>query len=177
MKRGKSKHARYVKSQWSQNQKLEAVMTYLMLGNLRETAIVTGIPYDTMKCWKYTDWFKELLVTVRDEDVQQLDSNLQRIVGKALKATEDRIDSGDFQYDPKTGTLTRVPIKAHVALKISTELLGRQDKIREAPEQKEIEKTIDARLARLSEEFARFASSKTIDVVPTLITEGVQHGA
>lgn len=173
MKRGTNPKRRGAKlAKWSQNQKLEAVMTYVMLGNLKETAIVTGIPYDTMKCWKYTDWFKELLITVRDEDVQQLDSNLQRLVGKALKATEDRVDKGDFQYDPKTGALVRVPIKANVALKISTELLSRQDKIREKPEQKEIEKTIDARLARLSEEFSRFASSKLIEGEVVHATQG-----
>lgn len=170
MKRPKPKRPGAKQGKWSQNQKLEAVMTYLMLGNMKEAAIVTGIPYDTFKCWKYTDWFKELLVTVRDEDVQQLDSNLQRIVSKALKATEDRVDKGDFQYDPKTGGVVRVPIKANVALKISTELLTRQDKIRDKPEQREIEKTIDARLARLSEEFSRFASSKLIEGTSEVIS-------
>ena len=149
---------------WSMNQKMQAVMTYLMLGNMHEASIICGIPYETFKCWKHTDWFKELLVTVRESDVQQMDSNMQRIVGKALKATEDRIDQGEFQYDPKTGRIIRVPIKANVALRITTELLARQDKIRAAPEKKELEKTIDARLAKLSEEFARFASTKTLTI-------------
>ncbi|CAB4217210.1 hypothetical protein UFOVP1590_33 [uncultured Caudovirales phage] len=170
MKRPKPKRPGAKQGKWSQNQKLEAVMTYLMLGNMKEAAIVTGIPYDTFKCWKYTDWFKELLVTVRESDIQQMDSNLQRIVGKALKVTEDRIDLGEYQFDPKTSKVIRVPIKANVALKISTELMNRQDKLRAAPEKKELEKTIDARLARLSEEFARFASSKVIEGEAVLVS-------
>lgn len=164
MRRKVSHDRRYKKSQWTQNQRLQAVSTYLMLGNLSETAIVTGIPLPTLKVWKVSDWFKEFSLQLQTEDVQQMDSNIKRVVDKALKAVEDRLDLGDAQYDQKTGAITRVPVKAHVALKITTDLLTRQDKIREAPVKEELEKTIDDRLLRLSEEFARFASMKTIDI-------------
>ena len=163
MKRRVSKDKRYSKAKWTQNQKLEAATTYLMLGSLAQTAIVTGVPFYTLRSWKTTDWFRELLTQIRTEDVQQLDSNLQRVVDKALKTVEDRLDLGDHQYDPKTGKLVRVPVKAHVALKVTTELLNRQDKIHDKPEKQEIEKTIDARLLKLSEEFARFAGSRLIE--------------
>ena len=125
-----------------------------------QTAIVTGIPLPTLKSWKTTDWFKEFALQLKTEDIQQLDSNLQRIVNKALKATEDRIDHGDAQYDQRTGEIVRVPIKAHVALKISTELLTKQQKLTENPIKEEVEKTIDDRLLKLSEEFAKFAGKK-----------------
>ena len=160
MRRKTSHDRRYKKSVWTQNQKLEAVSTYLMLGSMPQTAIVTGIPLPTLKSWKCTDWFKEFALQLKTEDIQQLDSNLQRIVNKALKATEDRIDHGDAQYDQRTGEIVRVPIKAHVALKISTELLTKQQKLTENPIKEEVEKTIDDRLLKLSEEFAKFASKK-----------------
>ena len=160
MRRKTSHDHRYKKSVWTQNQKLEAVSTYLMLGSMPQTAIVTGIPLPTLKSWKCADWFKEFALQLKTEDIQQLDSNLQRIVNKALKATEDRIDFGDAQYDQKTGDIVRIPIKAHVALKISTELLTKQQKLTENPIKEEVEKTIDDRLLKLSEEFAKFASSK-----------------
>ena len=160
MRRKTSHDHRYKKSVWTQNQKLEAVSTYLMLGSMPQTAIVTGIPLPTLKSWKGADWFKEFALQLKTEDIQQLDSNLQRIVNKALKATEDRIDFGDSQYDQRTGDIVRVPIKAHVALKISTELLTKQQKLTENPIKEEVEKTIDDRLLRLSEEFAKFASKK-----------------
>jgi len=142
-----------------------------MLGNLSETAIVTGIPLPTLKIWKTSDWFKEFALQLQTEDVQQMDSNLKRVVDKALKAVEDRLDLGDAQYDQKTGKITRVPVKAHVALKITTDLLTKQEKIRQAPEKEQIEKTIDDRLLRLSEEFARFASMKTIDVESRVVEQ------
>ena len=160
MRRKTSHDRRYKKSVWTQNQKLEAVSTYLMLGSMPQTAIVTGIPLPTLKSWKCMDWFKEFALQLKTEDIQQLDSNLQRIVNKALKATEDRIDHGDAQYDQRTGEIVRVPIKAHVALKISTELLTKQQKLTENPIKEEVEKTIDDRLLKLSEEFAKFAGKK-----------------
>ena len=160
MRRKSSHDHRYKKSVWTQNQKLEAVSTYLMLGSMPQTAIVTGIPLPTLKSWKCADWFIEFAFQLKTEDIQQLDSNLQRIVNKALKATEDRIDFGDAQYDQRTGDIVRVPIKAHVALKISTELLTKQQKLTENPIREEVEKTIDDRLLKLSAEFAKFASKK-----------------
>jgi|TARA_R110000868_G_scaffold205251_2_gene453673 ABC-type transporter MlaC component len=131
-----------------------------MLGNMAETAIVTGIPIATLRLWKTTDWFKEYSLQLQSEDVQQMDANLKRIIGKALKATEDRLDLGDAQFDQKTGDIIRIPVKAHVALKISTELLTKQQKLYENPVREEVEKTIDDRLLKLSEEFAKFASNK-----------------
>jgi len=92
-----------------------------MLGNMAETAVITGIPLATLKIWKVTDWFKEYCLQLQSEDVQQMDSNLKRVITKALKATEDRLDLGDAQFDQRTGEIIRIPVKAHVALKISTE--------------------------------------------------------
>ena len=163
MKRPVARDRRYKKSIWTQNQKLQAVTTYAMLGNMTETALVTSIPLETLKGWKLTPWFKETLLQIRDEDIQKLDGNLQRVATKALASVEDRLDKGDFQYDPRTGKPMRIPVKAQVALRITTDLLDRQDKIRNTPDKVEVEKTIDARLAKLSEEFARFATSRLIE--------------
>ena len=162
MKRKTSTDKRYKKSVWTHNQKLEAVSTYLMLGSMPQVAIVTGVPLPTLKIWKQSDWFKEYSLQLKTEDIQQLDSNIRRIVDKSLKALEDRIDLGDAQFDQKTGKITRIPIKAHVALRISTELLTKQEKLNKDPIKEQVEKTIDDRLAMLSQEFARFAVMKSV---------------
>lgn len=166
MQRRKSIDRRYKKSHWTQNQKLQAVSTYLMLGNMAETAVVTGIPLGTLKIWKTTDWFKEYCLQLQSEEVHQMDANLKRVINKALKATEDRLDLGDAQFDQKTGEIVRIPVKAHVALKITTELMTKQQKLYDNPIKEEVEKTIDDRLLKLSEEFARFASGKIAKSVP-----------
>ncbi len=171
MQRPVNRDKRYKKKQWSQNQKLQVVATYAILGSMAQTAIATSVPFETIKTWKQMPWFKETLLQIRDEDIQALDSNLQRVIDKALKATEDRVDFGDHQYDPKTGKVVRIPVKAQIALRITNDLLNQQEKLRDKPEKQQVEKTIDARLAKLAEEFGRFASSKLIEGTATIITE------
>jgi hypothetical protein len=165
--RRKARDRRYKKGVWTTNQKIQVVSTYLMLGSLTQTAVVTGVPYQTVERWKTMDWWKEYALKLQTEDIQKLDGNLKKIVEKALRAVEDRLDNGEAQYDQKTGEIVRIPVKAHVALKISTELLTKQDKIRSQPEIKEIEATIDARLTKLAEEFSKFTvqqNNRTVDV-------------
>jgi hypothetical protein len=166
MKRPKSRDKRFKTHHWTQNQKLQAVSTWLMLGNMAETAIVTSIPIQTLKTWKTSDWWKEACLQLQQEDLQQTTAKLRKIVDKALKAVEDRLDLGDAMYDQRTGAIVRIPVKAHVALKISTELLTKQERLMDNPIKQEVEKTIDDRLLKLSEEFSKFAAlkSKTIDV-------------
>jgi phosphoribosylformylglycinamidine (FGAM) synthase PurS component len=137
-----------------------------MLGNLAETAVVTGVPLPTLKMWKTTDWFKEYALQLQSEDVQQMSSNLKKVVEKSLKAVEDRLDLGDAQFDQRTGAIVRVPVKAHVALKITTDLMTKQEKLLANPVKEQVEKTIDDRLLKLSEEFAKFASGKIAKSVP-----------
>lgn len=174
MKRGKSKIKGSKKANWSQNQKLQVVSTYLMLGNMVETALVTGVPLPTIRTWKYMPWFKEAMLQLKSEDIQQLDANLKRIVDKSLKAVEDRLDLGDAQYDQRTGEIIRIPVKAHVALKISSDLIDKRIKLEEQPQKQEVEQTINDRLLKLSEEFSKFAKDKfqkqnVIDVEAKLV--------
>ena len=166
MKRPKSKDKRFKTHHWTQNQKLQAVSTWLMLGNMAETAIVTAIPLQTLKSWKTADWWKEACLQLQQEDLQHTTAKLKKIVNKALLAVEDRLDLGDAQYDQRTGEIIRVPVKAHVALKISTELMTKQQHLTDNPLKEEVEKTIDDRLLKLSEEFAKFASKKLNTSIP-----------
>lgn len=176
MRRRKSKYHHRKVAVWGEDQKLQAVASYVMLGTLRETALATDIPYDTLRNWHLQPWWKELQLQIREEDVQKLDSNLQKVIGKALKGLEDRLDHGDYQYDPKTGKLLRIPIKAQIALRVTSDLLVRQEKLREASvrgQKKELEKTIEDRLLKLAEEFRAFAKAKTINAVAKSVEESV----
>lgn len=160
---------KHKKARWTEAQKLQVVTSYLMVGSLIEVSLLTTVPLPTLKSWSQQPWWKEACLRLQNEEVQQMDSRLKRVVDKALKAVENRIDEGDVQFDQKTGSLVRIPVKAHVALKISKDLMERQDKLREAPVKEEIKKTIDDRLLKLSEEFSRFAklrsSAATAEVI------------
>jgi len=83
------------------------------------------------------------------------------------------LDLGDAQFDQRTGEIIRIPVKAHVALKITTELMTKKEKLLSNPVKEEVERTIDDRLLKLSEEFARFANTRA-NVIDVQMVEVVQ---
>lgn len=153
------------RAEYSPEQKINAVATYLSCGSVKKTAELTGLSVNTLWYWKKEEWWKEFVDQIRVEDGQDLDSKLGRIVTKAIDAVEDRLERGDHIFDQKTGEIKRIKIKASTALKITTEFLARQDKIRQAPKVAALEKTMDARLSKLADEFHKFVKggSKTIN--------------
>jgi len=152
---------------WSDSQKLEAATTYLALGNGAQTAAVLDIPIQTFNRWKYTDWFKKIVEDLKSEDSLKLNARLTKLVSKALDVTEDRLDKGNYQYDPKTSELIRVPVSMKDAAKVANDMLERKDVIESKPQQEQIEKTVDDRLAKLAEQFKAFAKPKEKDITPS----------
>lgn len=161
------------KEWWSDNQRVEAVTAYLACGSPSQVCVALGIPISTFQRWKASTWFKELVEQLRNEDTLKLDAKLTRIVEKSLVQIEDRIDNGNYTYNPRTGEYDRVQAKLLDITRAATALLERQEKIRAMPEKAEIDKTIDARLAKLGEEFTKFARARTIEGTSTKIEEGV----
>jgi hypothetical protein len=159
---------------WSDNQRIEAVTAYLACGSPTQVCVALGIPLPTFNRWKTSTWFKELVEQLRNEDTLKLDAKLTRIVEKSLVQIEDRLDNGNHNYNPRSGAYDRVPVKLADITKAAASLMEKQAKLREIPERAEIDKTIDARLAKLGEEFTKFSKAKTIE--GTVINIGDQHG-
>lgn len=151
---------------WSDSQKLEAATTYLALGNGAQTAAVLDIPLATFNRWRYADWFKKMVEDLKMEDNLKLNARLTKLVSKALDVTEDRLDKGNYQYDPKTSELVRVPVSLKDANKVVNDMLERRDVIESKPQQEQIEKTVDDRLAKLAEQFRQFSKPKEKDITP-----------
>ena len=162
-----------VAARWSENQKLQAVVVYNQTGSAADTALLTGIPVDTIRNWMRANvvWWKEALAQVRTTEYDQLDANMRRVVDKALKVTEDRLDNGNHQYDPKTGKVIRVPVSMRDSLKATTELLAKSEAIRDKPSKQENQEGTEARLAKLAEELIRFAKARNITPTPALVGE------
>jgi len=145
---------------YTEHQKLEAATVFLALGSNVQTAGVLKIPLDTFNKWRYADWFKKLIEELKAEDNLKLSARLSKLVSKALDVTEDRLTNGNYQYDPKTSQLVRVPVSLKDATKVATDLMERKDIVEDKPLQEQIEKTVDDRLKKLAEEFANFGRPK-----------------
>lgn len=146
---------------WHESKKIEAVTTYLALGNLSQTSITCRIPYDTLKDWKSSEWWEKMVADIQNDENQHTDNKLTRSIDKALEAVMDRIENGDFQYDPKKGELIRVPVKLRDVQKVTTEFLNKRQLIRKLPTKiTQDSSEVSARLLKLAESFAQFANDK-----------------
>lgn len=159
---------------WSDSQKLEAVTTYLALGNLVLTASVLKIPEFTLRAWKQKEWWKEIESELAVQDDIQLSSRLKRIVETTLTATEDRIKNGDWIYDNKNGCLMRKPVNLRDVHKVTMDLVNKREHLsNKAPTAVAMEQ-IDERLKKLAEKFEQIATgTKTIEVTDVIVGEYV----
>lgn len=149
---------------WSDNQKINAVTTYLASGNMSLTSVATEIPLATLTRWKVTPWFKEMVEQIRAEENLVLDAKLSKVVNKSVDALLDRVENGDFQFDQKTGSIVRVQIKARDASKITTDMIDRRQLLQGRQLEKKDSSKVEDRLLKLAEEFSRFALAKKIQV-------------
>jgi hypothetical protein len=146
---------------WSDSQKVEAVHTYLILGSLKLVSGALKIPFDTLKVWKASEWWKAMIEDLRVQEDLQLSSRLRKIVEKSYDAVEDRLENGDFVYNQKTGQLRRKPVSMRDAHKVAMDLTAQKEHLidRHMTTQEVSVDKIEKRLAELAESFKRIASS------------------
>ena len=94
-KRNVNRALSHTKARWSDKQKLEAVNTYLVLGNLAQTARLLNIPEVTLKVWKASAWWKEVVEDIKMQDRIELSNKMKKIVAAAHQVVENRLTQGD----------------------------------------------------------------------------------
>lgn len=172
---------------WSDNQKMEAVQSYLLLGNLAMTGRILGIPEITLRVWKRTEWWKDAVAEIKSQERVQLSGKMKKLLDASLSVVEDRLTNGDFQFDQKTGAVVRKPVNMKDAHKVAMDMQERQEMLDKALTEKEdtSDAGIETRLLKLAEQFADMASkkiqqksdiSRTIDVEDiSIVTENAKE--
>lgn len=119
-------------SRYTDIDRREAGITYLVTGNLRATAKQTGVNERTLADWVKSDWWDTLLQTLHAEKGQELDSKLSQIIDRCLVEVGDRLINGDCKMG-KDGKLVRVPIPAKDAAIIAAVMFDKRQIIRNLP--------------------------------------------
>ena len=97
-------------SHYSDLQRRDAVIAYLLHGNWRKVAEVTGIPQRTLNDWSTQTWYGTLLAEVREEKGAELDGAYTRIIHEATEQLMDRLKHGDPYI--AGGEVRRKPVTA-----------------------------------------------------------------
>jgi len=158
-KRGRSIAAETNK-QWSDKQKMEAIQSWLLLGNLALTSRILGIPEITLRVWKRTEWWNDAVQEIKTQDRIQLSSRMKKIVDASLSVVEDRLVNGDFQFDQKSGEVIRKPVNMKDAHKVAIDLQDRQELMEKVEKPENTDDAIEGRLLKLAEKFADMATKR-----------------
>lgn len=145
---------------YSDDQKLEAAKLYLVTGNTTQTAAALGISLATLKAWKVSDWWKEIISELKSQSVLQLSSKLRVIALKALSQVEDRIENGDYFWNNETQSLERIPVKARDLHRITIDMVTKSVQLEDTPLAEENQKQMSDKLAALQASFEKFANNK-----------------
>lgn len=149
---------------WSDNKRIEVVTTYLALGKIPLVAACTKVPEGTIRQWRTQPWWKELELSITTESDQELDSKLAKRIDRALDVVADRLENGDFMYDPKTGEFLRKPVSMKDTNKVMVDLMDKRMLIRKQPKEVQSQEAVGEILKNLAKEFEKMAKTKIKEV-------------
>lgn len=144
----------------SDNKRIEAVTAYLVLGKASLAEAATKVPAGTIRRWKMEPWWDDLVDQIQSEEDRELDSKLARRLSKALDIVDDRLESGDFMFDPKSGQFRRRPVSMKDTWKVTKELMDARTVIRSKPRRNRSEEAASGILRDLAKEFAALARQR-----------------
>lgn len=149
---------------YTDKQKYEVVAAYILFGNIAQVSRMTGVPDITCRKWKASPWWKEAEDEIRRGAKVQLSGKLTKAIELANLALEDRLQNGDFIFDYKTGQMIRKPVTADTAARVLDRLIDRQDQLEQRAQALDTttKEGVNERLAKLAEDFLKFAKAKEV---------------
>jgi hypothetical protein len=146
--------------------KYDVIRTLLATGNHRIASEMHGVALSTLRQWKKTQWWPELLDEVKREQREELQSRLGKIAAVTLDIMEDRLENGEFILNNKTGELIRKPVGLRDANQAMNNLMTQATKIEELNSKEyHADETVADVLKQLAGEFAKFNKKNTKNVV------------
>jgi hypothetical protein len=151
---------KFAGSTYTNEQRIKAVVNYMILGTLSKTSEACGIPLTTLYDWKKTEWWGPLAVEARNEKEDEHHAAFSRIIDKATKRAEDALEHGETKLvKTKDGYEERlVPVSAKDALMIAAISYDKKRLSENLPTsitQSEGNKGIEAKLIELSRKLER----------------------
>jgi hypothetical protein len=159
---------------YSVEKRIEVISTWMALGNLRQAATICGVSYDLCLKWKGQPWWQDMVNEIQAARKFKVENKLNKIVDKALSVIDDRLENGDFVYNQKTGEVSRKPVSLKEARGAANDLMQRQvslSKLEIETQQAARQDSVKDQLAMLAQEFAKFNTKRTVEVIPSAIPE------
>lgn len=147
---------------WTEDDRIRAATVYAMTGNAQRVEEITGIPSTTVRQWKHTEWWPQVIDRIRRDGDDELDVKLTGLIDKTTKEINERLDKGDYIYNTKTGEIVRKPIGGKDLSVMTSIFVDKRSLLRQKPKMAGEQSSTNERLKKLAEEFSKFVNSKTI---------------
>ena len=148
-------------AQWHTDVKYKALALYSQGMGRTELSRTLLVPRTTIDNWIETDWWKDGLKSIQEEEYHKLDKVLTDNLELALQGIQDRMKNGDAIYDPRTGKIRQIPVKLRDLNHSFNTLMSTRQTVRNLPSKIIENSNASAQLANLASEFAKFVSGKT----------------
>lgn len=156
---------------YTDKEKMNAVCVFAVAGNSRRVAEITKIPEATIRAWKMTEWWNEIATRILVEQDEELDTKLTALVDKAVGQVNDRLENGNYVYNPKLDKLIRKPVDAKELAIVTAISIDKRQLLRGQPTARVEKISQDERLLKLSEQFKHFAKAKEVVQVEQTVDE------
>ena len=165
---------------WSDKQKLEAVQSYLALGNLALTSRILGIPEITLRVWKASEWWKTVVEDIQRQEKIELSNRMKKLIEASQNIVAQRLETGDAVMTAK-GEIVYKPVSLKDAHKVAVDLIDRK-KVMDAAAVDTVvtDEKAESKLEQLATRFAELATKsiekninkqRTVDAVDVEIKE------
>lgn len=149
---------------WSDKQKLEALSSYLALGNLALVSRILGIPEITLRVWKASEWWKDKTDELKMQERIEVSNRMKRLIEASQTIVANRLENGDPILNQKTGEIVMKPVSMKDAHKVAVDLLDRRKDIEKLTDLSPVSEEGDKeRLSKLAEQFAIMATKSIQD--------------
>lgn len=144
--------------------RIKAACVYAVTGSAAETGRILGIKPGTIRQWRLQPWWSQVIQRIRNEHDEELDVKFTGIIDKTIDQLNDRLTSGDYLYDPRTGEFKRRPMGGKEIAVVTSIMVDKRALLRENKKVQSEETAVMDRLKKLAKEFESFIKAK--DVTP-----------
>jgi len=163
------RHDPRYRNRYSDTKKMEVVCCFAVCGNSKQASEITKVPEATIRTWKQTEWWYEILSRIQAEEDEELDTKLTKLLNKAVAHVNDRLDEGDWVYNAKLDKLIRKPINAKDAAIVTAITIDKRQLLRGQPTSRVEKVSQSERLTKLAEQFAKFSLAKEVSSTAELV--------
>lgn len=162
---------------WSEDDRIRAATVYALVGSAVKVQEITGIPAGTIRQWKTTEWWPQIVDRIRRDQDDSLDVKLTGLIDKSVKEINDRLEKGDYVYNNTTGELSRKPVGGKDMAVMTSIFVDKRALLRKKQKAASDNASVDIRLKKLAEEFGKFVQAKTIESTAKEIDDAQQEVA